>query len=161
MPVTASRSALVLVGLIAVTLAVAAAGGAIAAPALRTWYPALAKPPLTPPGVMFAPVWTLLYILMAIAAWLAWRTRVSSCRRSGLRLWWAQLAVNLGWTAVFFGMRSPGVALIDILILLVAVAWMLGPFRTIKPLAAWLMVPYLAWIAFAAYLNAGIWWLNR
>lgn len=156
-----TRSALALVGFLAATLAVGLLGGGIAAPAIADWYLTLAKPPLTPPGTIFAPVWTVLYLLMAVAAWLAWRTRSSSCRNSGLRLWWAQLVVNLAWTAVFFGLRAPGVALIDLLLLIAAIASLMRPFHTIRPLAAWLMVPYLAWCCFAMYLDAGIWWMNR
>ena len=161
MPANTARSVLALLGFLAAALAVGAVGGLVAAPVLPVWYAGLAKPPLTPPGALFAPVWTVLYLCMAVAAWLAWRTRPSTCRSSGLRLWWAQLAVNLGWTAVFFGLRAPGIALVDLAILIFAVARLLSPFHTIKPLAAWLMGVYLAWVCFAAYLNVGIWWLNR
>ena len=110
---------------------------------------------------MFGPVWTVLYLMMAIAAWLAWRTRVSTCRRAGLRMWWAQLGVNLAWTTLFFGLHAPGPALIDVGLLIVAIVLVMRPFRTIKPLAAWLMAPYLAWCCFAFYLNVAICWLNR
>ncbi len=156
-----TRSALALAGFVAATLLVGGIGAWLAAPALHTWYPGLRKPPFTPPGAVFGPVWTVLYILMAVAAWLAWRTRVSTCRTSGLRLWWAQLAVNLAWTVVFFRLHGPGMALLDLGFLLFAVVGVIRPFRTIRPLAAGLLAPYAAWLVFATYLNAGVWWLNR
>lgn len=158
---TQTRSALVLVGYLVAAFVVAALGGAISAHAIPGWYAALRKPPLSPPNAVFAPVWSVLYLLIAVAAWLAWRTRVSSCRRAGLRMWWAQLGVNLAWIALFFGLHAPGIALIDLALLIGAIVLVLRPFRTIRPLAAWLLVPYLAWCCFAFYLNAGIWLLNR
>ena len=154
-------SASALLGYVVAALAVAGLGGVIAAHAIPTWYAELRKPPLTPPGAVFGPVWAVLYLLMAVAAWLAWRTRVSTCRTSGLRMWWAQLGVNLAWTALFFGLHAPGVGLIDLALLLLAIELVMRPFRTILPLSAWLLAPYLAWCCFAFYLNAGIWWLNR
>jgi tryptophan-rich sensory protein len=156
-----TRSALAFLRFLAGAAAVAALGGWISAHAVPTWYAGLHKPLLSPPNAVFGPVWTVLYLMMAVAAWLAWRTRVSTCRRAGLRMWWAQLAVNLAWTALFFGLHAPGPALIDLALLLVAIVLVMRPFFTIKPAAAWLLAPYLAWCCFAFYLNAGILWLNR
>lgn len=156
-----TKSALALISFLAAAFGVAALGGLITAPSVRAWYPMLHQPPLSPPNWLFAPVWTVLYALMAVAAWLAWRTRVSTCRSGGLRLWAVQLFINLAWTAVFFGLHSPAFALIDILLLAAAIVQTMRPFHTIQPLAAWLLAPYLAWTLFAAYLNAGIVVLNR
>jgi benzodiazapine receptor len=156
-----TRSILALLGFVAGVTVVATAGGWISAHAVQTWYSSLHKPPLSPPNAVFGPVWTILYLMIAVAAWLAWRTRVSTCRRAGVRMWWAQLGVNLAWTALFFGLHAPGPALIDLALLIVAIVLVMRPFHTIKPLAAWLLAPYLAWCCFAFYLNAGIWWLNH
>ena len=158
---TRSRSALALFGFLAAAFAVAAVSGYLSAPSIRTWYHTLHQPPLSPPDWVFAPVWTMLYGLMATAAWLAWRTRASSCRSGGLRMWAVQLLINFLWTVVFFRLHAPGFALLDILLLILAIVLTMRPFFTIRPLAAWLLAPYLAWCCFAAYLNAGIVLLNR
>ena len=158
---TRTRSTLALLGFLAVTFAVSAAAGYLTVPSIHGWYRTLRQPPLSPPNWLFAPVWTLLYALIAIAAWLAWRTRVSSCRSGGLRMWAVQLAINLLWTAVFFRFHSPAFALLDLALLIAAIVLTMRPFHTIRPLAAWLLAPYLAWTCFALYLNAGIVVLNR
>ena len=156
-----TRSIRFLLGFLASALFIGGVGAAISAHGVQAWYPQLRKPPLTPPSEVFAPIWTLLYLAVGASAWLAWRTRVSSCRAGGLRMWWVQLAVNLAWTVLFFGLHAPGFALLDILILIVAIVLTMRPFHTIRPLAAWLLAPYLVWVCFATYLNAGIWYLNR
>ncbi len=148
-------------GFFLAVLLVATLSGMLAAPSIHGWYATLHQPPLSPPNWIFGPVWTVLYLLMASAAALAWRTRASSCRSGGLRLWAVQLAINLAWTAVFFRMHSPGFALVDLLILIAAIVLTMRPFHTIRPLAAWLLAPYLLWTCFALYLNAGIVVLNR
>ncbi len=158
---TRTRGTLALLGFLAAAFAVAAVSAYLAAPSIHTWYPTLRQPPLSPPDWLFAPVWTLLYALMAIAAWLAWRTRVSSCRSSGLRMWAIQLLLNFVWTAVFFRAHAPAFALLDLAILIAAIVLTMRPFHTIRPLAAWLLAPYLAWTCFALYLNAGVALLNR
>ena len=158
---TRARSGLALLGFLAITLAVAAISGFLTAREVRGWYHTLRQPPLHPPDWVFAPVWTLLYVLIAVSSWLAWRTRVSSCRSGGLRSWSVQLLVNFAWTLVFFRMHAPGFALLDLLLLIVAIVFTMRPFHTIRPLAAWLLAPYLAWTLFALYLNAGIVLLNR
>ncbi len=150
-----------LLGFVFAVFLAAGVGGRVAAASIHPWFHTLRQAPLSPPEWLYAPVWTMLYALMAIAAWLAWRTRVSSCRSGGLRMWWVQLFVNLGWTVVFFGLHAPVVALIDLAILIMALVLTIRPFRTIRPMAAYLMVPYLLWSVFAFYLNAGIVFLNR
>jgi tryptophan-rich sensory protein len=154
------HSALALAGWLALCYAVAASGSAVTITAVPTWYVALVKPPLTPPSWLFAPVWTLLYTMMAVAAWLAWRTRPSTCRNRGIRLFLVQLLLNLTWSWLFFGRHRPGLALIEIALLWAAIALTTQTFLTISRRAAWLMLPYLAWVTFAAYLNWGIWRLN-
>jgi translocator protein len=122
------------------------------------WYAALRKPRWTPPGWIFAPVWSVLYTAMAVAAWLVWR---SAGPGPELVLFAVQLALNAAWSWIFFGRHRPGLALADIVALWLAIAATLLAFRHARPLAAWLLVPYLAWVAFAAALNAALWRLNR
>lgn len=123
------------------------------------WYASLRKPPLTPPSWVFAPAWTVLYLAIAVAAWLVWRS--GGDRRRALALWCAQLVLNAAWSWLFFGLQRPGVALVEIAVLLALVVLTAIAFRRIHPLAGLLMAPYAAWVAFATYLNAGLWHLNR
>ena len=135
-------------------------GGLAAAGSLGNWYAHLAKPAFNPPAWVFTPVWTALYAAMALAAWLAWKTRNSGCRRRGLRLFLVQLALNLSWTYLFFAAHSLGLALIEIALLAIAIALTAQSFLKMTRLAGWLMLVYLAWVVFAGYLNWGIWRMN-
>ena len=121
------------------------------------WYAGLAKPPFNPPNWVFAPVWTVLYVLIAVAGW-----RTFERDRSGwaMKLWWAQLVLNFLWSPVFFGAHRIGLALLVILLLLAAIlAFLVMSWRQSR-VAAWLFAPYAAWVAFAAALNGSIWLLN-
>ncbi|MHB1260991.1 MAG: TspO/MBR family protein [Thermoplasmatota archaeon] len=121
-------------------------------------YQTLEAPSWAPPSWLFGPVWTVLYLMVGTAAWMAWRTGASA---RTLGLWGAQLAVNLAWTPLFFGLGERGWALVDIVVMLaLIVATILAFYRT-KRRAAWLLVPYALWVAFATALNAAFWWLNR
>jgi len=122
------------------------------------WHAGLRKPSWTPPNWLFAPVWTLLYAMMAVAAWLAWQG-VGLSWESGLFL--VQLVLNAAWTWLFFGLKRPALALADILALWLAIAATLVTFWQLRPLAGLLLAPYLAWVTFAAALNAALWRLNR
>lgn len=121
------------------------------------WYQALAKPSFNPPGWVFAPVWTALYILIAIAGWRVWQADRSG---TAMKLWWLQLVLNFLWSPVFFSMQSIGGALAVILALLVAILAFIAAAWNTDRLAAWLFVPYLAWVAFASLLNGAIRVLN-
>ena len=123
------------------------------------WYAALRKPPLNPPSWIFAPVWSVLYAAMAVAAWLVWREPGRAAR--ALPLWGAQLVLNALWSFLFFGLERPGVALLEIVVLLGLVLATLVAFSRVRLLAGALLLPYAAWVGFASYLNAGLWWLNR
>jgi tryptophan-rich sensory protein len=151
----------VLAGFIALCLAVGAVGGWITARSIADWYPTLAKPAWTPPNALFGPVWTALYIMMAFAAWLVWR---KDARFAGVRLalilFFAQLALNFLWSFLFFGLRSPGLALIDIIVLLVVLILTVWAFFQQSRWAGLIMLPYLAWVGFATALNFAIWQLN-
>ena len=157
---TAGADFLALTVLVGICLLVGALGAAVTATSVSTWYTGIAKPSFNPPNSVFGPVWTALYVLMAIAAWRVWRSADRDTTRAPLTLFALQLALNLGWSVAFFGLRSIGLALVVILALDIAVLATALKFRRIDGLAAALLVPYLAWIAFATLLNAAIWRLN-
>ena len=124
------------------------------------WYAALAKPAWVPPQTWFGPVWVGLYVLMAIAAWMIWRERYHRGRAMAIFAYAAQLLLNALWAPVFFGLKSIGAGLFDIIALWMAVAWTLREFARVKIPAALLLVPYLLWVTFAAALNLSVWRLN-
>ena len=121
---------------------------------------AIAKPPLSPPPIVFPIVWGILFALMGISAARVWRAPPSKARTKGLSLFGLQLAFNFFWSILFFNFQVFGIALIWLLILWGLILWMIFTFRQVDPLAAWLQVPYLLWVSFAAYLNYGVWRLN-
>jgi len=124
------------------------------------WYRGLAKPTFTPPSWVFGPAWTALYICMGLAGWLVWLRRGSVAVGAPLALFAVQLALNAAWTPLFFGLRSPGLAMIDIVALWLAILLTAGAFFRVSAAAGWLMLPYLLWVSFAAALNFSIWRLN-
>ena len=125
------------------------------------WYEALDKPALTPPGWVFPVVWALLYLMIAVAGWLIWRNRGKSpFARRALAFWGAQLFFNAMWSWLFFGLQSPGMALADIVVLWTLIVGTVITAWQVKPVAGALLVPYLAWVSFAVWLNGMIWHLN-
>lgn len=127
-----------------------------------SFYSQLAQPPLSPPAAVFPIVWAILYALMGISAYLIWKSCNSGQERStAIGLYIIQLALNFSWSIIFFRFRKLGLAVIAALLLFAAVFAMIMSFRKVRPLAAWLNVPYLLWLAFAVYLSAGTWVLNR
>ena len=118
------------------------------------------QPPLSPPGILFPIVWGILYLLMGISAARIYQTPPSLSRSRGLNLWIIQLVVNFFWSSIFFNAQAYGFAFFWLLLLWILVLLMILSFRKIDPLAAWLQLPYLLWLTFAAYLNAGVWYLN-
>ena len=140
---------------------VAGFASAATLPNIPGWYEGLAKPPGTPPNFVFGPAWTVLYVIMAFAFW-----RVLSSppgtpfRRAAISAFLAQLALNGLWSVCFFGLRNPALGLVEIAILLAAIAATLALFRRLDGPAALALVPYAAWVVFAAYLNFGVWRLN-
>ncbi|MDX1642124.1 MAG: TspO/MBR family protein [Balneolaceae bacterium] len=124
------------------------------------WYIALNKPSWNPPNWLFGPVWTLLYTLMGIATWRVWNLFGFQHAKSALFSFMIQLGLNGLWSQLFFGLQEPGLALIKIVLLLVAIFITTYLFSKKDRLAAWLMVPYLVWVSFAACLNGTIWWMN-
>jgi len=155
------NSTRVFLGLIAWTglcLGAGLIGSVFTTRSVGSWYLALNKPAWTPPSGVFGPVWTALYLMMGVAAWLVWR-------RAGLvtlpiALFAVQLVLNIAWSAAFFGMRQPGWAFVDIVALWVAVFVTMIAFYRVSPTAGFLLAPYLGWITFASALNLSIWRMN-
>ena len=151
------RSAVALVVCLAACFAAAWIGSRFTLPSIPGYYAALQKPSWTPPNWAFAPVWSALYLLMAIAVWLVW------CRAGwtwAVGLFVIQLFFNLIWSAIFFAMQLPGWAFLDILLLIVALFATIVAFARIWVTAACLLLPYLFWVAYAAAVNFAIWQMN-
>lgn len=136
-------------------------GAGITQAEIPGWYAGLQKPLGNPPNWVFAPVWTTLYILMAVAAWRIFCRRAQGGTAPAMVLFFIQLGLNALWTPVFFGWHRTGLALAVILLLLVLISATSVLFRKIDKAASILLLPYLVWVSYASYLNAGLWWLNR
>jgi translocator protein len=156
-------SALALLGLLAslVLVLAAALSGARATAEGIGWYRRLAKPPWAPPGWFFGLVWTVLYILMAVAAWRVWLRGGLVARAEPLILYGIQLGLNVAWPVLFFADRRPGLAIAVLFMLWWAVVATIKGFYPVDPTAARLLMPYLAWVTLAGLLNLSIWWINR
>lgn len=146
---------------IGATLLAGTIGSLFTAPAVTGWYEILEKPALNPPSWVFGPVWTILYVLMGVAVFLIWKKGTD---RRGVKIaLWAfavQLSFNVAWSAIFFGLKNPGLALVEIIILWLAIVWMILTFSKVSKAATYLVLPYLLWVSFATYLNYAIWVLN-
>ncbi len=153
------KKAAVLAGFILVCLGAGAVGSVFTASSVADWYPALNKPALTPPSWVFGPAWSVLYMTMAVAAWLVWLSGHSR-RRRALIVFGVQLFLNLMWSVIFFGLRAPGAALIELVVLWGLIVVTILEFRKIRPPAAILLIPYFLWVTFAGFLNYGLWKLN-
>lgn len=139
----------------------AAAGiGAMASAGAGAFYEQLVRPTWAPPASLFGPVWTVLYVLMAFAAWMVWRVRGTATAPRTLGLFVAQLVVNAAWSWLFFGLRSGAAAFAGAVLLLALVAATTLAFWRVRPLAAMLMAPYLAWVGFACVLTWSTWHMN-
>lgn len=159
--ISRSKDVLLLVISIAVPFAVGGIGGWITTGSLTDWYVGLQKPSWNPPNAVFGPVWSFLYLLIGIALWRIVRMGWDTPGVQVAVIWFVvQLVLNLGWSLIFFGLRAPGLALIEILVLLATVLITTRRFYVLEPAAGWLMVPYILWSAFATVLNGTIWRLN-
>jgi len=154
-----SRQAIGLIGWLLLTF-IAAAIGAIASADAATFYSELTRPYWAPPAWLFGPVWSVLYVLMAVSAWLIWRARGFGEGRRALVLYIAQLAANSLWSWLFFGWHRGGLAFADVLLLWCLIAATVVSFWRISSLAAALLVPYFAWVTFASALTFAVWKLN-
>jgi len=156
MPSWISYNMLTFILFLALVAAAAFFGGQWGA---RSWYNGLSKPRWTPPGWLFGPVWTLLYVMIAVAGMLVWNTPHEN-RALLLALWGAQLVLNGLWSYIFFGRRDLGLGLVEIMALWLSIAAFVVVAWPVNPLAAILFLPYLAWVSYAAALNAAIWRRN-
>ena len=144
-----------------ICFAAAAIGGWATAGSVGTWYQTLAKPAWNPPDRVFGPVWSVLYLTMAVALWLVVRSGSWPECRTAVALFGLQLLLNMGWSALFFGLRRPDLAAVEIGVLWVTIAATVLAFWRHSPVAAALLLPYLAWVSFASLLNFTIWQMNR
>jgi benzodiazapine receptor len=156
-----TRSLAALVGFVLVCLGTGFLGSIATARSLTDWYPSINKPSINPPDWVFAPVWTGLFVMMGVAAWLVWKRADFSVAWLPLTVFGVQLALNLLWSILFFGLQNPGLALAEIWVLWLAILATIWVFQDHSRTAALLLVPYLGWVSFAAYLNFMIWRLNR
>ena len=151
-------SVFVLLGFIAACF-FAALTGALFRPG--DWYERLAKPTWRPPNRLFAPVWTVLYFTIAISGWLVWREAGVAGAALPLAIYVLQLVLNAAWTPIFFGLHRPDLGFLDIVLVWLSIIATIALFFPIHPAAALLLLPYLAWVTFAAVLNFVVWSLNR
>ncbi|TDO78223.1 TspO/MBR related protein [Flavobacterium chryseum] len=146
-----------------VCLVVGYSASIVTRPSVESWYPTIIKPSFNPPNWIFMPVWTFLYILMAVAAGLVWdkiKEQTEEVKKA-LGFFLIQLTLNAIWSYLFFGLKNPMLALIEIAILWLMIYETYLKFIKINKIAGYLLIPYLAWVSFAAVLNASIWWLNK
>lgn len=136
-------------------------GSVFTVSAIPNWYAGLVKPALNPPSWLFGPVWTTLYALMGIAAFLVWKAGWERKEvKKALGVFGIQLFLNFIWSIIFFGLQNPGWALVNIVLLWLAIVWTMVVFYRISKPAVYLLLPYLLWVSFASYLNYSIWTLN-
>nr|WP_199001554.1 TspO/MBR family protein [Flavobacterium sp. ASV13] len=146
-----------------VCLAVGYSASTVTRPSVESWYPTLIKPSFNPPNWIFMPVWTMLYIFMAVAAGLIWDKIKEQNEevKKALGFFLIQLTLNAIWSYIFFGLKNPLLALIEIALLWLFIYETYLKFLKINKTAGYLLIPYMAWVGFAAVLNASIWWLNK
>ena len=155
-----TRSLIGLGAWIGICFGAAFIGSIFTNPSVPTWYAGLAKPSWTPPDWVFGPVWSALYLMMAVAAWLVWRRGGLSAASIPIALFVVQLGLNATWSLLFFGLRMPGFAFAEIVILWFAILGTTIAFWRSTPIAGYLLVPYLLWVAFATVLNFALWRMN-
>lgn len=141
-------------------LSAGAIGSIFTTSAIPAWYATLVKPTFSPPNWIFAPVWTTLYILMGISAYLVW-VKKNKNSKSALNLFWIQLVANIAWSYLFFGLQNPLLGLLWIILLWCLIISVIYKFSKIDKWAAYLLYPYIAWVSFAMFLNSNIWFLNK
>lgn len=146
---------------ILLTEAVGALSGWLTRKGVRTYQETIVQPPLSPPGMVFPVVWGILFALMGVGAARIYASPPSAARSRSLRLFGVQLTFNFFWSILFFNLQLFGLAFLWLIALWGLILWMIRAFRKVDPLAALLQIPYLLWVTFAGYLNAGVWFLNR
>ncbi len=152
------------IGKLVVSLALPFAAGAIGSyftiPAIASWYQTLNKPSFSPPNFLFGPVWTVLYVLMGVSFYLAWISSRVKNKKAGIKLFLIQLFLNASWSIVFFGLKNPVLAFINIIALWIAIFLTIRAFSIISKTAGYLLYPYIVWVSFATALNLAIVLLN-
>ena len=148
---------------VAICLVVGYGSSLVTQSSITTWYPTINKPSFNPPNEVFAPVWTILYVMMGVSAGLVWSKMeaVPVLVKKALWVFVIQLILNALWSFLFFGLQNPFLALVEILLLWLMIFETIKLFKPIDALASKLMIPYLLWVSFAMILNGSIWWLNR
>jgi tryptophan-rich sensory protein len=148
--------------LIAVCLGIGYASSIVTQTGIETWYPTIEKPSFNPPNWLFGPVWTVLYICIAVAGGIIWdKIDTHPLAKKALLFFAIQLLLNSLWSFLFFGLKNPLIALIEIILLLLIIYETYLLFSKINKVAGYLFIPYLLWVSFAMFLNGSIWWLNR
>jgi tryptophan-rich sensory protein len=147
---------------VAICLGIGYGSGLVTQSSITTWYPTLNKPFFNPPNWLFAPVWTILYVMMGVSAGLVWSKMesVPVLVKKALWVFVIQLILNALWSFLFFGLQNPFLALAEILLLWVMIFETIKVFKPVDVLASKLLIPYLLWVSFATILNGAIWWLN-
>lgn len=153
-------SVLALAGFVAVCLTAGWIGSMFTMSSVDTWYQTLRKPAWTPPDGVFGPVWTALYVAMAVAAWRVWCKNGFGGAPLAMTAFGLQLVLNVLWSVLFFGMRMPGTAAVEIVLLWAAIFATMKLFNGLDRTAGRLLAPYLAWVTYASSINFGVWWLN-
>jgi translocator protein len=149
---------LILIGFVGACFLAAATGAAFPP---GDWYERLVKPSWRPPNWLFAPAWTVLYLTIAVSGWLVWRKSSLASAALPLAIYLVQLVLNAAWTPIFFGLRRPDLAFIEIVMLWLSIIATIAAFHPVNVKAAWMLLPYLVWVTFAAALNFTVWRLNR
>ena len=156
-----NNSAKLIVSII-IPVAIGATAGFFTAAGVDSWYQSINKPSWNPPSWIFAPVWTILYIMMGIALFLVWKSNNNEAlKKRAMILFFVQLALNFFWSFIFFDQQQPGWALVEIIAMWVAILLTIFAFAKVNKIAAWLLVPYISWVSFASILNYTIWQLNK
>ena len=155
-----SRGLLRLAMFIGLCLAVGVVAGVLTVSSVATWYAGIRKPSWTPPGALFGPVWTALYVMIGVAGWLVHRAPAGPGRGAAITCWWIQLGLNFLWSLIFFLLRAPGPALADIVLLLCSIVAFIVTAVRVDVRGVLLFLPYAAWVSFATALNAAICQLN-
>ena len=146
---------------LAIPLLVGGVSGYLTVTGLNGWYTTLVKPSFNPPNFVFGPVWTTLYLLMGVSMYMIWIDRTNPLRGTAIIAYAVQLFLNFWWSLLFFQFQNLLAALGEIILMWFAIIFMIVTFRRIKPLAAYIQIPYLLWVSFATVLTASLWWLNK
>ncbi len=154
------KNILALIIFLLITFLAALVGNLFTVPNISTWYASLNKPSFSPPNWLFGPAWTILYVLMAVAAFLVWKKGEEPKIKSSLCFYFAQLLLNTAWSIAFFGLQNPFLGFVVIVILWLLILITLVKFWKIERLAGILFIPYILWVSFAAILNFAVWQLN-